>query len=76
MDLNKTIAELLAQRDKIDAAIKQLESLKAVGAGPFKPRSPRARKFIGADERRDISTRMKRYWEKRRQPSLTSGRES
>jgi len=65
MDLNATLLELRAQRDKLDAVIKQLEGLKN-GSGPVKPRSPRGRKSMGDSERREVSARMKRYWAKRR----------
>ena len=64
MDLNKTIVELRAQRDKIDAVIKQLEAMS--DGSPVRTRSTRGRKFIGAAERREISERMKRYWAGRR----------
>jgi hypothetical protein len=63
MDLNRTIADLRAQREKLQAVIKQLEGLDGTGV---KPRSPRGRKSMGEAERRVVSARMKRYWAKRR----------
>lgn len=64
MDLNKTISDLRAQRDKLEAVIKELESLN--GNGPVKSRSPRGRRFMAEAERREVSARMKRYWASRR----------
>jgi hypothetical protein len=64
MDLNRTIVDLRAQRDKLEAIIKQLEALD--GTGTRKPRSPRGRKSMGEAERREVSVRMKRYWKSRR----------
>ena len=67
MDLNKTINELRAQRDKLDAAIAQLESLSSPdGLIKAFTHSRRGRKSMGAEERREVSARMKRYWAKRR----------
>lgn len=64
MDLNTTLAELRAWRDRLDTIIKELESLN--GTGGAKLRSPRGRKSMGDAERREVSTRMKRYWANRR----------
>lgn len=55
MDLIKTIADLRAQREKLEAVIKQLE---AVEGGVVKPRSPRGSKSMGEAERRVVSARM------------------
>jgi hypothetical protein len=64
VDLTATIRELRAQRDKLESAIKELETFN--GAGPVKPRSPRGRKSMDEAERREVSARMKRYWASRR----------
>jgi hypothetical protein len=60
MDLNKTISELRAQRDRIEGVIQQLEAMK--DGAPVKTRSTRGRKSMGEAERREVSARMKRYW--------------
>jgi hypothetical protein len=67
MDLIKTITELREQRDKLDAVIKQLETLE--GSGTVSPHLPRrGRKFMTEAERREVSVRMKRYWASRPRP--------
>lgn len=63
MDLNKTIAELRAQRDKLESVINELERLTD---GTGKMPSSRGRKSMGEAERREVSARMKRYWASRR----------
>jgi hypothetical protein len=63
MDLNQTIAELRAQRDKLESVINELVHLKD---GIGKMGSKRGRKFMGEAERREVSARMKSYWASRR----------
>ena len=62
MDLAKTLEELRRQKEKLERAIELLESLRGdvPDAGP--PKGRRGRKFMGAEERREVSARMKRYW--------------
>jgi len=64
MDLNETILHLRAERDKLDAILKQLEALN--GSGTLLSRSTRGRKSMGEAERREVSVRMKRYWASQR----------
>ena len=67
MDLNQTIAELRTERDRLDSAISQMESLAEFRNGSAQaPRSTRGRKAMGQAERREVSERMKRYWASRR----------
>jgi hypothetical protein len=72
MDLNATIRALRADRDRLAAVIAQLEALTQGKNGThaaykaLAPRSPRGRKSMGAEERREVSARMKRYWASRR----------
>ena len=68
MDLNQTITELRAERDRLAIAIAQLEMLACTGneTQAIRVRSPRGRKWMGAAERREVSERMKRYWANRR----------
>jgi len=74
MDLNATIRELRSERDRLAAVIAQLESLSAGKNGTqsvygaLAPHSRRGRKFMSAEERREVSARMKRYWASRRKP--------
>jgi hypothetical protein len=66
MDLYKTIAELRARRDQLEQIIVQLEELRSSdsGAGP-RGTKRRGRKFMGPDERAEVSRRMKQYWANR-----------
>jgi hypothetical protein len=59
-----TIAELREQRDKVEAVIRQLETMQ--DGAVVKPRSTRGRKFMREAERHEVSARMKRYWASRR----------
>ena len=73
MDLNATIRELCAERDRLAAVIAQLEMLTQGKNGTHSayevlaPHSHRGRKSMGAEERLEVSARMKRYWASRRQ---------
>lgn len=60
MDLNEALKELYVERDRLIAAISQLESLAGSANGTIdKARSRRGRKSMGAAERREVSERMK-----------------
>jgi len=69
MDLFKAIAELQVEKEKLDRVIASMEELQHSKSGQSAPggRSPRGRKSMGAQERLDVSARMKRYWASRRQ---------
>jgi hypothetical protein len=66
MDLYKTISELRARRDQLERIIAQLEELRS-GESNSGSRSAkrRGRKFMGPDERAEVSRRMKQYWANR-----------
>ncbi len=66
MDHSKLLRELYAQREKLQQAIASLEELQRESAGRTLVRSGRGRKFMGAEERREVSARMKKYWASRR----------
>ncbi len=69
MDLYKTIQELYAEREKLERVIASLEELQKTGdplAGLTQSVKRRGRKSMGPKERREVSERMKKYWEKRR----------
>jgi len=62
MDLSKTIAELYEEKARLDRVIASLEQLRE---NPFPVTiapSRRGRKFMSADERREVSERMRKYW--------------
>jgi hypothetical protein len=72
MDLSKIIGELYVQRDKLDFVIAALEELQrvhqSVDSLATSPRR-RGRKSMSAEERLQVSERMKEYWQNRRRPS-------
>jgi hypothetical protein len=68
MDINKIIRELHAEKLRIDRIIASLESLQKsdyISNTPIVGRR-RGRKFMKADEREQVSARMKQYWARRR----------
>ena len=70
MNLDKAIQELYAERDALVRAIGLLEELLRTGSkeqGKATGGKRRGRKSMDPSERRAVSARMKRYWEKRRQ---------
>lgn len=70
MDLDPAIRYLRAEVEKLDQVIASLEKLLSE-PGPFLEAPPkrRGRKSMGAQERQEVSARMKRYWAKRRRGS-------
>lgn len=72
MDLNGTIRDLRAEIEKIDAVIAELEALNRSDTRLIESRSTRGRKSMGEAERREVSARMKRYWETRRNTKSAS----
>jgi hypothetical protein len=65
MDLTKTIEDLRRDKEKLERVIASLEELHATG-GVLPVRRRRGRKSVSPEERRELSARMKRYWENRR----------
>jgi hypothetical protein len=65
VDLYKTIRVLHEERERLDRLIASLEELKTTGAVEPKPRR-RGRKGMSAEERRQVSERMRNYWAQRR----------
>ena len=69
MDLYKAIQDLYAEKEKLERVIASFEELqKGAGTLPIMPKSPsrRGRKSMSSKERKEVSDRMKRYWESRR----------
>ena len=64
MDLYGVIRELYAEKDKLDRTIAALEELPNPSAGGSARR--RGRKSMSAEERREVSERMKKHWANRR----------
>jgi hypothetical protein len=65
MDPSKYIQALEEEKKLIEAAIETFRALSATGVH----RSRRGRKFMGAEERMEVSARMKKYWAARRRES-------
>ncbi len=68
IDLRKVLKDLYTQRERLEHVITSLEALQqdsAVGLPPQK-KTNRGRKSMGADERREVSERMRKYWTARR----------
>ena len=62
MDLRTTIAELYAEKTRLDRVIASLEQL-GEDLLPVPITAPRrGRKFMSPQERREVSERMRRYW--------------
>ena len=71
MDLYRTIQQLYEEKERLEHVIASLEELqRTAGAVPLPPQSSkrRGRKSMTAEERQEVSERMKKYWENRRQP--------
>ena len=64
MDLQQTLQALYLERTRIDRVIAALEDLRHHDNGiPAEHRvKHRGRKFMSAEERKDVSERMRRYW--------------
>jgi hypothetical protein len=72
MDPAKLLNDLRAEREKIDRAIASLEAIFESEGKPLPspPAERRGRKSMDQAERQQVSERMKRYWEKRRNQKL------
>ncbi|HXS96218.1 MAG TPA: hypothetical protein VN736_16555 [Candidatus Limnocylindrales bacterium] len=69
MDLYKAIQDLYAEKEKLERVIASLEELqRTAGLPPVIPRvQRRGRKSMNAQERQEVSERMKKYWATRRE---------
>jgi len=69
MDLYKAIQDLYAEKEKLERVIASLEELqRSAGSLPMlpKPVKRRGRKSMNANERQEVSERMRKYWASRR----------
>jgi len=66
MDLSKTIAELYAEKTRLDKVIASLEQLGVESFPVPMTASQRGRKFMSPEERREVSERMRKYWAERK----------
>jgi len=70
MDLLDTIRQLRLEKERLDRAIALLEELQSAQSSEESARpleKGRGRKSMPEAERKIVSQRMKRYWEKRHQ---------
>ena len=67
MDLTEIIRSLYLEKAKVEDSIAALEALGATPSNGARPGRRRGRKYMGAEEREQVSQRMKRYWDGRRQ---------
>ena len=68
MDLSEVLNELRLQKERVEQAIASLEKLQGrrlEGHDQLKIKG-RGRKSMSLDERKEVSARMKRYWESQR----------
>ena len=77
MDLRNTIRELYEEKQRIEEAIASLEELLVTKSDAallklesLQGKRRRGRKSMPADERREVSDRMKKYWAQRRARSV------
>ena len=66
MDLYSAIRELYDQKKRIDFAIAALEAKESKGWNSGNRKKRRGRKGMSADERVEVSRRMRAYWASRR----------
>jgi hypothetical protein len=70
LDTQTIIAELEAERDRLDAAISALQGNQRVQRGPGRPTSKpdgrKGKRHMSAAAKRKISERMKAAWAKRK----------
>jgi len=67
MNIHQAIKELLAEKERLDRAIAHLEGMQKQRGDIAPVQKRRGRKTMDAQARREVSERMKRYWETRRQ---------
>jgi hypothetical protein len=67
MDLSTILRDLKAQREKLVETIATMEAIMHADGTSLSnvPAKRRGRKFMGEEERREVSKRMHRYWESR-----------
>lgn len=67
MNLSEIIRVLQVEKARVEDSIAALEALDSTHASGRLAVGRRGRKSMGAEERKQVSERMKRYWEGRRQ---------
>ena len=67
MDVSVLLRNLYIEKENIERAIAALEALQGICPSQEPVSKRRGRKAMGPEERRRVSARMKRYWDKRRE---------
>ena len=67
MHLSEIIRILQVEKARVEDSIAALEALDSTHTSRRPAVGRRGRKSMGAEERKEVSERMKRYWEGRRQ---------
>jgi hypothetical protein len=75
IDLRDVLKDLYTQRELLERVITSLEALQqGLAAGLFpQKKTNRGRKSMGAEERREVSERMRKYWGARRKKKTLAG---
>jgi hypothetical protein len=79
MDLVAALRQLHAEKHKLDHAIEALQDLQRASVSVESLLSSgkgRGRKSMGAEERKEVSKRMKKYWTNRRRTGKDSIRKA
>ena len=66
MDIHTIIQELHEERERIDRVIRSIEAIVSRDENPVSGPKRRGRKTMSQEERRQVSQRMRKYWESRR----------
>ena len=66
MDIHRIIQELHEERERLDRVIKSIESFAGDEQEAPAPTKRRGRRTMSQEERRQVSQRMRKYWESRR----------
>jgi arylsulfatase A-like enzyme len=75
MDLIRILAQLYAERDRVQQAIATLEQFQQERNTALPGHRRRGRKSMGTEERKVVAERMKKYWAKKRQQHTKKPRE-
>ena len=70
MNLSEIIRTLQVEKARVEDSIAALEALDPSHSSSRRAVGRRGRKSMGSEERKQVSERMKKYWESRRQGHL------
>ena len=75
IDLRNVLKDLYTERERLEHVITSLEAVQQGSAAGLPPqkKTNRGRKSMGAEERREVSERMRKYWAARRKKKTLAG---